>query len=546
MPILAQPASRKRIWAHLGGSVVLAVAAAIVLAVGCGDVHSALALHGPKLALIDAALLAGAAYGVLRAVGMLMAAEALPYRPGIYLFPACAVDAEQPALKVWQVRDAERIETITESPPGLALWMPRGERFVIRASSPQVAERAHAVLQKQRAKLIAALDDGDSHVLADLDPLYDRALSSPIGPTESLTPTQWVWRRFDWAIAAGVGVMLALVLVTTRNSISDDAMIRAVVTEGSPQGFREYLARGGHHAYEVESSLLPRAELAVATRQQSVEALRDFERAHPSSKVQPEVDLAMRRAFLADLSAASQAGTVTALDAFAKTHPEPYVTAEWTAARHALFTQALTNWRTTAKPDAATSLFMERLLAWTEKNGPACELRFQLNPSASLDQADAGVRRSGHFPGNDALPSNFLTPDALRGREERVADALVKRFAAAFPSDIVSLTASASASAGPPPPGLVVAYTADWSHATTACTKPDTAFAGFIFTFDATFVLPDGRPPLSMISKAWRGAEAWRIRPDGRSREEFEQKVYDAMIDGAFDQVEKKLTNAFL
>ncbi len=235
VPILAQPASRKRIWAYLGGSVVLAITAAIVLAVGCGDVHSALALHGPKLALIDAALLAGAAYGVLRAVGMLMAAEALPYRPGIYLFPACAVDAEEPDLKVWQVRDAERIETITESPPGLALWMPRGERFVIRASSPQVAERAHALLQKQRAKLIAALDDGDSHVLADLDPLYDRALSSPIGPTESLTPTQWVWRRFDWAIAAGVGVMLALVLVTTRNSISDDAMIRAVVTEGSPQ-----------------------------------------------------------------------------------------------------------------------------------------------------------------------------------------------------------------------------------------------------------------------------------------------------------------------
>jgi hypothetical protein len=43
--------------------------------------------------------------------------------------------------------------------------------------------------------------------------------------------------------------------------------------------------------------------------------------------------------------------------------------------------------------------------------------------------------------------------------------------------------------------------------------------------------------------KSWRGAELWKQKDDGMSREDFQQKVYDGMFDGAFDQLDKKLAD---
>ena len=74
--------------------------------------------------------------------------------------------------------------------------------------------------------------------------------------------------------------------------------------------------------------------------------------------------------------------------------------------------------------------------------------------------------------------------------------------------------------------------------------KPNTVFAGFNFTFDGSFALPEGAP-LKILVKAWRGAEPWKFKGDGMTREDFQQKVYDAMIDAAFDQLDKKLMDAF-
>jgi hypothetical protein len=66
------------------------------------------------------------------------------------------------------------------------------------------------------------------------------------------------------------------------------------------------------------------------------------------------------------------------------------------------------------------------------------------------------------------------------------------------------------------------------------------------FQFDAAFVIPDGKPPLKMTVRSWRGSESWKVRPDDKTREEFEQKVYDNLIGGAFDQLAKKLGDALL
>ncbi|HEV3191423.1 MAG TPA: hypothetical protein VGY54_13035 [Polyangiaceae bacterium] len=545
-PLLFMRAPRTVAWALLAASGALMLVELVVLRMGWGDVNSSLAIHGPLMIAFESILLGLAAYGVLHAMAILVSLESLPFRAGTYLFPACAIEARGQVLQVWPVSDIESVDRVTAPSPGLELRMRDRSRVVIPARSAKDAERAQSALEPIRKELARALADGDPHALAELDPLHDSAMSSPIGPTERMQQSIALWTRFDWAIAAVIGLVVGHVLGATRNSISDDAIYRTVVAGGTEEAYRAYLKQGGRHSEEIENVLLPHAELQSAEARGSVDALREFTQTHPSSKIGSEIEAAMRRALLVDLDKAKQAGTVTALDDFARGNTEPYVATELKAARHALFQQALAAWKKKARADAATSAFMDRLFAWSEGHGPVCELRFRYEPSASLEDADGSVRKSGHYPGNDALPSNYVTAPAFRPREQRVAEAIAQGFATAFPADVLSIRAAEPLAADAPPPmtpTLLVVYNAEWARAIAACPKPDTVFAGFIFAYNAAFSVVDGKPPMKIAVKAWRGPEAWKVRSEDRTRQEFEQKVYDAMIDGAFDQLQRKLVD---
>jgi hypothetical protein len=547
-PLLFAPAPRTRAWGYLGASVVFMAVAAIVLRTGSGEVSSPLALHGTKALALDAVLFAAAAYCVVHAAAILRALEVMPWRPGMFLFPAAVVDARRPSLQVWPVSDAASIERVA-SPPGLALRMHDGARVVVAAESVADAERAEAALQSLRGDLAKATAAQDPHMLAELDPLHDSALSSPIGPTEAMKRTLPAWIRLDWAIAVAIGVAAGLALGTTRNSMSDEAMYRVLVTAGTVPEYQLYMTHGGRHSDEVRDVLLPRAQLQEAEAQGTVEAVKDFAAAHPSSKIGPEIDAALRRVMLTELEKAKKAGTVAALDQFVRKYPVRTVDRELKAARHALYAQALAAWKEKAETDAGARAFMERLLGWAEKNGATSEIRFRSKPSKTMDDADKNVVKSGHFPGPDALPSKYITPAALRPREEKVEQALAQAFAAAFPSDVLVLQPAEPLAADAPVPTkvptLVVEYSPEWSHSSMASMKPNTVFAGLNFTFDSTFALPTDAAPVKVQVKAWRGAELWKIKSDGMTREDFEQKVYDAMIDGAFDQLDKKLEDTF-
>src|SRR5579862_6964630 len=178
-PLLYSRASRSTAWGYLAASVALAVIAAVVLRVGWGDPSSSLAVHGTKMLLVDVALFAAAAYGVAHALGILRALDALPWRAGRYLFPSCVVDASGPILDVWSVGDAEAVERTAAPAPGLALRMRDGSRVVVLAASAEQAEKADAALGSMRQELARAIAEDDPHVLAELDPLHDRAMSSP-------------------------------------------------------------------------------------------------------------------------------------------------------------------------------------------------------------------------------------------------------------------------------------------------------------------------------------------------------------------------------
>jgi hypothetical protein len=423
-----------------------------------------------------------------------------------------------------------------------------GTRVVVPAASAAEVERADVALQSFRGELAKAIAAQDVHMLAELDPLHDSALSSPIGPTEAMKRTLPAWIRLDWGIAIAIGVAAGLALGTTRNTMSDEAMFRALVSTGTVADLQRYLTHGGRHSDEVRDVLLPRAQLRDAEAQGTVEAVKAFAADHPSSKIGPEIDVALRRAMLAELEKAKKVGTVAALDQFVRRYPDRIVDRELKAARHALYARALVAWKEKSETDAGAKAFMERLLAWAEKNGATSEVRFRLKPSKSLDDADKSAIKSGHYPGPDALPSKFVAPAVLRPREQRVEQALSQAFAAAFPSDVLVLQPGEPLAADAPVPTkvptLVIEYAPEWSHVNTATMKPNTVFAGYNFTFDSAFSLPEGAP-LKVQVKAWRGAEVWKIKSDGMEREDFQQKVYDTMIDGAFDQLDKKLEDTF-
>jgi hypothetical protein len=255
---------------------------------------------------------------------------------------------------------------------------------------------------------------------------------------------------------------------------------------------------------------------------------------------------------LAELDKAKRVGTLSALDEFVKKYPDNDLAPELKVARHALYVQALAGWKKKAQADAGTVGFMERLFAAVEKSAsPACEVRFRQRPSKSLEDADKQAMKSNHFPALDALPSRHLTVAALRAREQRVAQDVVQGLAAEIPPDVVALRLGEPLGADDATPNklptLVVDYAPEYSHVNTVSLKPNTVFAGFNFTFDVTFVLPDGGgAPLTLKVKSWRGAELWKYKDEGMSREDFQNKVYDAMFDGAFDALDKRLQDTLL
>ncbi len=548
-PLLYSRASRTLAWAYLGASAGLAVVAVIVLCIGWGDPASSVAIHGGKMLGVDVALFAGAAYGVTHAMGILRALDALPWRAGRYLFPGCVVDASGPVLDVWSMGEAESVEQVSGANPGLALRMRDGTKVVIDASSAEQAQLADAALGSLRQALARATAEEDPQMLAELDPLHDRAMSSPIGPTEGMKRVLVVSKRFDWLIALAAGILLGLGLGTTRNATSDEALFRTVVATGTVAAYELYLVQGVRHADEVRDLLLPRVQLKEAEAQGTVEAVQTFADAHPSSKIDADIDAALRRVMLTALEAAKKSGTIAAIDALAKKYPNPEGSiprSRWPATPSSCRRSTPGRRRRSPTPRRRRST---RLLGWTENHGPASDLRFRLAPSKTLEDADRSVKRSGHYPAPDALPSKYFTAEAMRPREQRVAEAVVQAFASEFAADILLLHAGPPLDPDAPIPStgpmLVVDYTFDWARGNSLSVKPPTVFAGMNFSFDASFAVPQAAP-LKMSTKARKVAEIWKLKAGDMSREDYEQKIYDAMIDSAFDQLQKKLNDVLL
>ena len=281
----------------VGGAVVLGLVVLVVLfQLGLGDLSSSLALHPlPGIAAYVVAV-ATIALGVLQVLARLRADWALPFRPGIYLFPSGVIDARRSILRVFPL--SRLVKPVIEE-RCLILTFPEGDTFSFPISEKGHTEEIRTVIEGAQDALEKAQAAGDKHSLGVLDPLVDVGVANPFAPKTALKKQIPFWARQVWISAAAVGLVLAPGIRFGRNLLSDSMMLAAPTNSGAPRVTgRTWL---GVDVVPMSSTVAPRAELVDAVKEGTVEAVEKYIVGHPHSKIQNEVSAALRQTMLVEL-----------------------------------------------------------------------------------------------------------------------------------------------------------------------------------------------------------------------------------------------------
>src|SRR5260221_730804 len=182
---------------HSGGYWLLAAAVIMgglgfSLLRGFGSLDSALAIAPPALAAASGLAVAAASYCLLRALARRHARATIPYRPGLYLFPAGVFDARSDPIRVYlhpelqgaSVVDGARLKVAGKS----------GE-FVFRLPNAETAEQAREAFGRSRELYEQAARSDHRRERAMLDPLVDSGFSSPFSPKQRLLRRKPLWAR---------------------------------------------------------------------------------------------------------------------------------------------------------------------------------------------------------------------------------------------------------------------------------------------------------------------------------------------------------------
>jgi hypothetical protein len=545
-PLLALRAGPPRealMWSGIGGGAFLLVL--LLVDLGFGDLKSSFALQAAPLAGAYALLTATVAISVMKVLSVLKQRWKLPYKPGVYLFPAGVIDARSQKLRIFPL---SRLVTPTVEDKRLTLAFPEGETFTFTLLAAGHKAEVEKTIEDAQTAVEKAHASGDRKSLGLLDPLVDIGVVNPFAPTSRMPRYLPFWSRQVWFVGAAIGVLLAPGIWLARNFVSDAQMLARANKAKDADSFRSYLARGGTKA-EVRDVLLPRAELSEAVREGSVDAIEKFIATHPSAQIQGEVAVALRQAMLAELETAKKAGTVSVLNDFAKRHPNNMVDAELKQAIHAVYLGALARYKKeSGVRDGNALAFVERLLAYVEKNGPKAELRFRRKNTRSMEIADTQIKKSPFFMGTTSIPSQYFDDTHARPREAMAAKTIVNRFTAAFPADILSLEVGppVTDTEGPLPPNkyptMYVEHSAEMSGASYLSANPRGVFVGLGMLFEVSFRLPDDSKPHKYRLSAWRPPDTTVSKGDFPT---FEAAVYENMASEGFAQFSQRYLSTF-
>jgi hypothetical protein len=501
---------------------------------GVGELESSVAIAPAGFAVAFAVAAAAAAYCVLQVLALRNARAVVPYEPGLYLFPAGVFDARSdpirvflhPELKDTSVVEGSKLRIVTD-----------GGEFVFRLPDPGIAAQAKSALQHAGELYSQAVQTSNRREQAMLDPLVDSGFSSPFSPRLKLAKREPVWAKLSLPLAVAIGILVGPALWKGRNAVSEGRLYASALRQNDVPGYRAYLARGGTRP-EVSDVLLPRAELAEAIHVGTVEAIEGFATAHPRSKIQAEVDAALRAAVSAELASAQKVGTVTALRDFKQRRSAyPFIAPAVEAATVAIYRSVLADFTPGKSPPVAS--FYERLLGYTKVHGPKVVVRVARRLPESVRNADTQVKLSAYFMGKQSVPSQYFIGDFAARREAPVVGRLAKAIAASFPADVLAVQVEptqADPEALPPvtEPTLILDYAPEMAGGY-MCPKPRGVFVGVGMMFKASFQIPGDDQPLELKDSLWRTPNPQILKNEGTTVAD----VYEKMAGDGFAKFEK-------
>ncbi|MDB4938333.1 MAG: hypothetical protein JWP87_5305 [Labilithrix sp.] len=549
-PLLATKGAKptKLVWLLLTG--VCFVGLIVVTRVGYGSLDSSLALHSAKALILYAALIFGLAFGLIQAFARLVRERALPYAAGIYLFPACLIDARSDQFKVYWTQDLASVDV---QGGAVRVAFSGGTQFLFACTDPAQAATIVSEVQSARDRAMHAKATEDPKELVAVDPLHNPRFSSPVGPRDPYEMRLPPWKKLGPVVALAVAAIVAPTLWALRNNGSDKTMHARATQANDTESYRAYLERGAKFKEEVAGTLLPRAELRDAERAGTVDALLKFKTDHPGTKIGPEVAISIRTAMLAELEKAKAAGTLAALDEFAKHYPEHGIEPELREAIHAVYARELDAYKKKAPgKDKNVVPFVERLFAWAEKHGPKVEIRFRRKKSESMGRADQYVAKTPSFMGEVSYPSRQFDEKKGTRRETALGKMLATRFDAGLSPELfdIGIGAQVPFDAETLPdvkvPTLYITHTADWSGHSYVSQKPRGSYVGIMFPFEAIFMIPGDAKPLKLKAEIMKQAALGQLKDEESILPgPAEEKVYEAMATDAFEQFGNKLLNLF-
>ncbi|MEO8903643.1 MAG: hypothetical protein ABI488_15280 [Polyangiaceae bacterium] len=513
------------------------IGAMVSLRLGFGDLGSHYALTPVWFCAVHAGLFGLSAFAFLKAAARHVSTHAVPYRPGLYLFPVGVIDARTPQFAVHRV--SEQTEAQADNARRCLRVAMGGATFEFPTRDAAGAELAARTVSELRDRLANSGPDSSAREQSLVDPLVDNGFKNPFSPTESLRKATPFWVRI-WPVLALVwGVLLGGAAWRVRNTLSERRLYAAARAADNTQTYRAYLARGGSNA-GVQALLLPRTELRDALKNNGVAAIEQFRDTHPQTKIGPEVEAALQQVLMKELAGVQAVGTLTALKAFSTRYARyPFLVPAVDQAINARIESALVQLKPGLAPNQSHLLpFMERLLRFTAKHGPEVLVRFQMKPTETLAAAEKALRQSAYFAGEKSLPGQYFDAAHEAPREAAIAATLVAALSEHLPPDFVTATPAPTLDAAldpkPTVPTLLITYHTEMSGAFTS-RRPRLALSGIGMIGRASFEIPGDADSLTFKLSVWRAPDLKAITDTATA-----QDLYDTMATEAFKRFTKK------
>ncbi|MEZ4220980.1 MAG: hypothetical protein R3B13_08625 [Polyangiaceae bacterium] len=550
LPILVRHGGRKTVVLWLALSVFGAALTLALWFAGFGNAGSALSLHAAPFAALFALGIGSLLTGLVCAAAHSVHMQSLPFPPGIYLFPACLVDARGDVMRVYPIAELSNVQ-----PAGGSIHVQFGAaRFALPVTDAALAPEAVARIQASAHQVQQA----DDKQIFELDPLVEPTVLSPLAPQDPLLRSTPIWIRLRYVLGAVTGLLLGLGLYSVRNSMSDERMFVAARHKDDVAAYESYLSRGQKHRAQVEQELLPRAKLRLAIAEGSVDAIDAFVKSHADSSVLGEAEIARRNALIAEFEAARKENTLAALLDYAARRPQHGMGAPFEQARHALYLGEIARYRKRAPEGSDLPDQVAKLIDFSEKQratkagdkflGAAIPINFLRLKSETLNRADQAVSKNPMFNGVSSLPTRYFSDDKLAVHAKASATSLGQALSKGFNPEILRFEAGqhwvgdAETVEPPKAPRILVHYRVEWSGGANASKRPRGVFIGLYVFFKAFLEFPGEEPYLVSKYTASKNVPVDKLGEFSGSEAAgtAETALYTGMLKEAFSEAEEK------